>query len=98
NPDERNFIKVFVPTDEFLLAYSSNFNYRLNLTMPRKWHGSSGLKSLLSRFSNVTAWNIDKKHTDPKASARFLPFANTIEDKNLLSVQESFRSTLFYNR
>src|SRR5690606_32453703 len=57
-----------------------------------------GLKSFIARFSGISAWSIDKKHTDEKASARFLPFANAIDDENLLSIRESFRSTLFYNR
>ena len=98
NPDERNYIKIFVPTDEYLLAYSSNLNYRLNFSMPRNWRSVGGLKSFFSKFSNVTAWSIDKKHTDNDAAARFLPFANAIEDENLLAIRESLRSTLFYNR
>ncbi len=98
NPDERNFVKIFVPTDEYILAYSSNLNYRLNFSMPRTWSSAGGLKGFLSRFSNVSAWSIDKKHTDEDAGARFLPFSNAIEDENLLSIRESLRSSLFYNR
>ena len=98
NPDERNFVKIFVPTDEYILAYSSNLNYRLNFSMPRSWSSAGGIKEFLSRFSNVSAWSIDKKHTDEDAEARFLPFSNAIEDENLLSIRESLRSSLFYNR
>lgn len=98
NADERNYIKIFVPTDEYLLAYSSNLNYRFNLSMPRNWKADGSFKSFLSKFSNVTAWSIDKKHTDEETSARFLPFGNAIEDENLLAIRESLRSTLFFNR
>ncbi len=98
NPDERNFVKIFVPTDEYILAYSSNLNYRLNFSMPRTWASAGGFKTFLSKFSNITAWTIDKKHTDEDASARFLPFSNAIEDENLLAIRESLRSSLFYDR
>lgn len=98
NPDERNFVKIFVPTDEYILAYSSNLNYRLNFSLPRKWASAGGLRSLLSRLSSVSAWSIDKKHTDKDPGARFLPFSNAIEDENLLAIRESLRSSLFYNR
>lgn len=98
NPDERNYIKVFVPTQEYILAYSSNFNYRLNIGMPRAWRNSDGLKRVLSNISNITTWNIDKKHTDARASARFVPFVNVLDADELLSVYENFRTTLFYNR
>lgn len=98
NPDERNYIKVFVPTQDYILAYSSNFNYRLNITMPRAWRNGHGFKSFLSKFSNITTWNIDKKHTDTRASARFVPFVNAVATDNLLSVRENFRTTFFYNR
>lgn len=98
NPDERNFIKVFVPTQEYILAYSSNFNYRLNISMPRAWRNGDGLKRLLSNISNITTWNIDKKHTDARTSARFVPFVNVVDADELLSVHENFRTTMFYNR
>lgn len=98
NPDERNYIKVFVPTQEYILAYSSNFNYRLNISMPRAWRNAYGFKRFLSEFSNITTWNIDKKHTDTRASARFVPFVNSVAADDLLSVHENFRTTMFYNR
>lgn len=98
NPDERNYIKIFVPTEDYLLAYSGNFNYRLNVAMPRNWASASGLKAFAAKLSNVTVWNIDKKHTDKKASARFIPFVNAVENEQLLAVQESLRSTFFYDR
>lgn len=98
NPDERNYIKVFVPTQEYILAYSSNFNYRLNISMPRAWRNSDGLKRFLSQLSNITTWIIDKKHADARASARFSPFVKAVAADELLSVHENFRTTMFYNR
>ena len=37
NPDERNYAKIFLPTDDYILAFSNILNFRLNLEMPRTW-------------------------------------------------------------
>lgn len=37
NPEEKNFIKLFVPTDEYVQAYTTLFNYRLNAKFPSEW-------------------------------------------------------------
>ncbi|MDQ3393639.1 MAG: hypothetical protein M3512_05940 [Bacteroidota bacterium] len=98
NPDERNYARIFVPTDEYILAYSGNFNYRLNVEMPRAWRSIGGLKGFLSRFSNNTFWTIEKKITDSNFASRLIPFNTTINEEDLLSMRENFRSTFFYNR
>ncbi|MCZ6693743.1 MAG: hypothetical protein O6939_07545 [Bacteroidetes bacterium] len=97
NVDERNYAKIFVPTDEYVLAFNNVFNYRLHLDMPRNWRGLSGIKKVLSRFSQSFSWNIDNKFTDDALSTRFIPFKK-ISQEDLLAKRESLRSTLFYNR
>ncbi|NJO02285.1 MAG: hypothetical protein HC880_11880 [Bacteroidia bacterium] len=42
NPDERNYIKVFTPTDDFIRAFTNNFIYRLNWEAPRAWRSLKG--------------------------------------------------------
>ncbi len=98
NPDERNYIKIFVPTDEYVSAYENNFNYRLNLDMPHQWRESVGIRKFLSRFSNISSWSIIRRTTDPDLASRFLPFYNHIPEEDLLSLRESIRSRLFFNR
>jgi hypothetical protein len=98
NPDERNYIKIFVPTDEFVFAYENNYNHRINLEMPRSWKQSGGFKGFLARFSNVTSLSVIKRVTNSNLAARFLPFYNRIPEADILSVRESVRSRVFYNR
>lgn len=98
NPDERNYARIFVPTDEYILAYSGNFNYRLNVEMPRAWKNIAGFKGFLARFSNNTYWTIDKKITDTDYANRLIPFKTSINEENLLSIRENLRSTIFFNR
>lgn len=98
NADERNYVKIFVPTDDFILAFSNLFNYRLSTNMPRAWKGEGGVKSFLARFSNVTAVNLDKKITDEGIGARFFPFSGNVNDEDIIAIRQSIRSTFFFNR
>ncbi|MEQ8712558.1 MAG: hypothetical protein RIC80_06055, partial [Cyclobacteriaceae bacterium] len=97
NPDERNYIKVFVPTDEYVTAYNNIFNMRVSLDAPRAWKKEGGLKSLLGYLSNVTSISRDRKVTSDADENRYNPFGN-ISDENLLSNRENLRTTFFINR
>ena len=98
NPDERNYAKIFIPTNEFVTAFQNLFIYRILLEMPRSWRKEAGLKKFLSRFSNNTSWSADVKTTDSDLDARLLAFAKGTEEGELLSEKNILRSTLFYNR
>lgn len=98
NPEEKNYIKVFVPTDEYVQAYTTLFNYRLQAKFPTDWKEASGLKKWLSRFSNQTNWNVEKKITSSDFFQRISPLLANANDTSLLSIRQSFRSSLFFNR
>ncbi|MTI32480.1 hypothetical protein [Xanthovirga aplysinae] len=98
NPDERNFIKVFVPTDEYLQAYSNSLSYSLNLSFPRQWKQRKGVLNLLSRLSNTTYWNSSKKTTDSSLGTRLSPWVANASEADLLSLNENLRTTFFFNR
>jgi hypothetical protein len=95
---DKKFIKSFIPTDEYIKAYTNTFSYRLDLSTPRNWRDKGKIKSVISRFSNISAWTVNKRITDTGLLARFLPLINNIDHENILSVQQSVRSTLFFNR
>lgn len=98
NFDERNYIKVFVPTSDFVNAFNTIFIFTLNAEMPRTWKNSQGLKGVLGKLSNRTNVNINKKTTDDDFNSRFNPFALTIDDADLIFARDGLRSTFFYNR
>lgn len=98
NFDERNYIKLFVPTDEFISAFNNLLNLNVSATMPRQWSGSSGLKGVLAKFSSRTSININKKNTDKSFNSRFNPFQLATDNTDLIFVKDAVRNTLFYNR
>jgi hypothetical protein len=97
NPDERNFIKFFNPTDEYIIAFTNFLDGKINSRMPRQWKQKEGILRLFSRLSNSTLWRINTRTTDPGTS-RFNPFDRSIENEQLLSLRENLKSTFFFNR
>ncbi len=98
NPEEKNFIKVFVPTDDYIQAYTTLFNYRLNAKFPDNWRTEKGWKSFLHKFSNTTNWTVEKKITASAIGSRITPFLGNIAPEELVSARGNFRSTFFFNR
>jgi hypothetical protein len=98
NPEEKNYIKIFVPTDEYIQAYNTIFNYRLTAKFPDQWKKEKGMRAFLAKFSNNTSWSVDKKVTAGDFISRVLPVAGGIADEDLVSVRQSIRSSMFFNR
>jgi hypothetical protein len=98
NPDEKNYIKIFTPTDEYIPAFSNNFTYRLNVTLPKRWVEQGKILKTLSKISVIASWAVNKKITENNFLSRFLPFAINSNDKFLQSKQDVLRATIFYNR
>lgn len=63
-----------------------------------KWGKEEGIKKLVSRLSNTTSWTTQYSTTEDNLSARLIPFIADIDTSKLLSVRESFRSTIFINK
>jgi len=98
NPEEKNFIKVFVPTTDFVQAYTTIFNYRLNARFPDFWRTEKGIKKFLQKFSNTTSLSIEKKITSNDFWDRINPFVGGFADEDLISVRQVIRTSFFFNR
>ncbi len=98
NNDERNYIKLFTPTDEYVLAYDNNLNYRLTLEMPRKWKNSNGIKKFLGRFSNNLNVSLKQKTADDRFVDNLLFNHGGSFDDKLISYRDNIRNNLYFNR
>lgn len=98
NPEEKSYIKVFVPTTEFIQAYSTIFNYRLNAKFPEDWRKQNKVLQFLQKFSNTTSLSIEKKITENDFWKRINPFTGGFTEENLVSVRQVMRSSFFFNR
>lgn len=97
NPDERQYAKIFTPTDSYLKAFSTDLNYRLNLQMPNIWLNKRSFKKVLAQFSLVGSALIRRKTIESNFLRRVFPFSQ-IQNENLLSAQENMRAVLFFRR
>ena len=103
NETENTYIKFLVPTSEYLMAFTNTINYRLNIKAPTQWKKEKNIKSIISKFNNLTILNTERKTTDNNLNDRLNPFIGLLDtvdlsSTNVLSLRKSLRSTLFFNR
>src|SRR5690606_1535519 len=91
-------IRVFTPTDTYERAYSNQFSQSLNINPVGIWINKEGILKVLARFSNQTAFRIERKTRLEENTDRFNPFLNNFGDSTLISQSSSIRNTFFYNR
>ncbi|MDG1278391.1 MAG: hypothetical protein P8O16_13995 [Algoriphagus sp.] len=98
NPEEKQYIKIFVPTDTYIQAYTSILNYRLQARFPENWKKEAGLKAFLQKFSNTTSLSVEKKVTSDNFKDRVNPFIGNLDRDEILSLRQVIRSSFFFNR
>ena len=99
NPDEKEYLRIFVPNNEFILANSSELNYRLHYAGIAAWSEAGGLKKIIGNFSGNVSWRSGKKSTEETLWSRFVPVAEGVADNpELLSTRQLLQLNLFYNR
>ena len=98
NFDEKNYIKLYVPSSVFVDAFENIFNYRARLNFPREWATLGGFKGFLAKISNTTAWASQYSTTEESITVRLIPFWTEWDPADVLSMKESVRSTFFFNR
>lgn len=95
---QADYIRVFLPTNSFVSTNLNQFNQTLNINPGMVWSGKSGLRKGISKFSNQTAFRIDRKTTELDTRNFLNPFFLNVNDTSLISLQSLFRNTLFFNR
>lgn len=98
NPEEKQYIKIFVPTDTYVQAYTSLLNYRIQGKFPDAWKESGGLRQFLHRFSNTSSLSVEKKVTSENFWHRINPFIGSIDRDQILSLRQIIRTSFFFNR
>lgn len=97
-PEEASFIRVFIPTDEFVPVYSTAISHSINIDPAIQWREKEGTLKFLSRFSNRLNYRIDNKKEGGLQPENFNPFLPDVEDSLLISLNAVVRNSLFFNR
>ncbi|MEM9895768.1 MAG: hypothetical protein AAF789_05315, partial [Bacteroidota bacterium] len=98
NPDERNFVKIFTPTDEYISAFQTFYLHTIDASLPTTWARAGGLKRFIGKLSLNVNFNTNFKTISSDYAKRLVPFNVKLSDPELLSSQDSKRYTLFFNR
>ncbi|MEM6643686.1 MAG: hypothetical protein AAF616_11960 [Bacteroidota bacterium] len=98
NPDERNFVKFFTPTDEYITSFQTFYLHTIDLKAPFNWRTQGGIKSFAQKFSANINLNVNYKTASSAYLDRLSPFQIDLESDQFISAQDSRRYTLFFNR
>ncbi|MEQ9403721.1 MAG: hypothetical protein RIM99_09065 [Cyclobacteriaceae bacterium] len=98
NPDERNYVKIFTPTDDYITAFQTFYTHSLDVRLPVSWRKQEAIKVFLSRLSANINLNINYRTISDSYNNRLNPFSLDPNDPNVLSARDQKRYTFFYNR
>ena len=105
-PNTATYIKIFTPSLDYIKVYSNQFSEMLLLKPAALWASKTGIRKFISRFANQSAYRIDRKSTENDGSASlstglakaYNPFLAETNDSSLITLNSSFRNTLFINQ
>jgi len=97
--DEANYIRILVPSNEFIQVYTLQFNETF-IVEPSRFlkNDSLFLYRFLSRFSNRFQFSMNRKTRSENINDRFLPFGVSISDTSLITVNSGLSNTVFFNK
>ena len=98
-PDQAKFIRIFTPTNEFIKASFTSFNYSISLN-PRaviNLTEAPKLSRFIARINLQSSLQISKKEI-ADGSIQFNPFKGNINDTALITLGSIFINTFSFNR
>ena len=98
-PDQAKFIRIFTPTNQFVKANYTQFNYSFSLnprTVVGKWKNKK-IAQLIGLISLQSSLQIGKKEIADK-DILFNPFKGAISDTSLITLTNMYANTFSFNR
>lgn len=95
--DQASYIRVFIPSNEYVKTYSNELNQGVFLKPERIWSNKKGIRNVLAKFSDQARIRINRK-TNLFDGDSFNPFASEINSANLISTNTNIRNTFYFNR
>jgi hypothetical protein len=97
--DQRKYIRIFTPTNQYVKANYVQFNYSIDIN-PKAALGaakSTGIKNFLGRLNTNSTMQISKKDISTGVF-EFNPFSKNLVDTNLISLNSFLSNSLYFNR
>ena len=99
-PDQKKYIRVLTPTNEYVRVNYINFSQSLTLEPGLWWSGQKiqGLKKLIAAFSDVASLQVANRLLSEEGLRAYNPFAPTLHNDNIILTSNSINNTLYFNR
>ena len=98
NMDEKNYIKLFTPTDEYIQAFQTTYLHTIDASFPAEWKDRGMVLAQMSKLSFNGSIGLNFKSTSEDATDRVNPFGLDLNDDQYIYARNNNRFTLFYNR
>ncbi len=95
---DADYIRILLPTNLFVKAYSSLFNESISINPRNLWRSPQGFKEVVSRFSAQATFQINKKTLPGNAGSQFNPFLLNVTDSLLIANSSLVSGFLYFNR
>lgn len=96
--DQAEYIKVFIPTNEYVKVYTTRLTHSLSLQPRVIWAKSTGLKKFVARWANTFSVQLDNKLQDLSIVEAANPFRFYPADSQLVTTQNLLSNLLSFNR
>lgn len=99
-PDQKTWIRVLTPTNEYVKANYLQFNYNVAIIPSAiiKSTVKNKLLKFINRFSTNSSLQINKKDLAGNKSVEFNPFSKNLVDTTLISLTSFLSNTIYFNR
>lgn len=96
--DQAKYVKVWLPSNEFIKSNTNEFNQTLRLQAPQAWQSAGAFKRFVARFNTISAFKADRRITDNSLLTIINPLQLEVSDSNLIAVNSLIKQTTFFNR
>lgn len=100
-PDQKKFIRIITPTNEYTRVNYVILNHSLLLSPESLWAAvgrKKGWQRFLGRFSDQLSLQINNRVLSGTGGQAFNPFASNVNDSNVIASITSLGNTFFFNR
>ena len=98
-PDQKRFIKVLSPTNEYVKVNYVNYNFSLALEPSYFWNETKKKwQKFLSRFSSQTSLQISNRLLADVGLPAYNPFIDVLRDASIILTNNSLSNSIYFNR